>query len=426
MYDADDHKWLEKANPYHDNKGRFTSGSSGTATTPATPATTANAEPGRIRAAGKAAKDFVTNSRVIKHGVALAISGLMDAAAIHAKVTVGGFELPLGPAFLGRIENTLHRLAGTDEIVGTTAHAALSTGLATLIRIRSAAPGAPKPPPGPPPPPPNSKPKRTRAKSKSKTRTAPPFGSTKPGMFHVPPEAAKAAPRDGTSDPVLDLLMALQRALDQYAATLTKRSTPMDDETDDEPTKKRRVLHKLKIDEISAVDMPAQEHAKMVIMKRYEPDPISELSPDLAELDKRIDYVTRRGNYDASEVAALEADVAAIEKQLGRASGSMAKVAYNPTHSVSFAKRLEEVHLDGLRGCEALSKARRSVSQREFEDYQAGLQPRLQPTLAKSASVRAFEDLAKQIAREDRVPLHRAMSKARVDFPDEYESYQLA
>src|ERR1700693_3443124 len=31
---------------------------------------------------------------------------------------------------------------------------------------------------------------------------------------------------------------------------------------------KRRILHKLKINEISCVDSPAQEHARMIIMKR--------------------------------------------------------------------------------------------------------------------------------------------------------------
>ena len=31
---------------------------------------------------------------------------------------------------------------------------------------------------------------------------------------------------------------------------------------------KKRILHKIKIHEISAVDAPAQEHARMIIMKR--------------------------------------------------------------------------------------------------------------------------------------------------------------
>lgn len=38
------------------------------------------------------------------------------------------------------------------------------------------------------------------------------------------------------------------------------------------PTKKR-ILHKLKITEISGVDNPCQEHARMTIMKRVELDP---------------------------------------------------------------------------------------------------------------------------------------------------------
>lgn len=35
-----------------------------------------------------------------------------------------------------------------------------------------------------------------------------------------------------------------------------------------QPKSKRRILHKIKLTEISAVDRPCQEHAKMTIMKR--------------------------------------------------------------------------------------------------------------------------------------------------------------
>lgn len=46
---------------------------------------------------------------------------------------------------------------------------------------------------------------------------------------------------------------------------------------------KRRKLHKIRLDEISAVDRPAQEHARMTIMKRERDDELQMDNSDMAE-----------------------------------------------------------------------------------------------------------------------------------------------
>jgi hypothetical protein len=64
---------------------------------------------------------------------------------------------------------------------------------------------------------------------------------------------------------------------------------------------KRRILHKINLTEISAVDNPAQEHARMVIMKRVDPndtrrtrqeEPTMSFDSEVTKIMKR-DSVTR-------------------------------------------------------------------------------------------------------------------------------------
>jgi len=68
----------------------------------------------------------------------------------------------------------------------------------------------------------------------------------------------------------------------------------------DKKTGRRRILREFTITEISAVDRPAQEAAKMVLMKRGEPDG---LDKDESSFQTRVSEVAKR--HGCSRMAAM-------------------------------------------------------------------------------------------------------------------------
>jgi hypothetical protein len=83
--------------------------------------------------------------------------------------------------------------------------------------------------------------------------------------------------------------------------------------------RRRRVLNKIELTEISAVDRPCQEHAKVTIMKRADdPHLVSKSDTDLAG-GSAGDHTSTGANMatgDDAKVATLEKEVADLEKLL--------------------------------------------------------------------------------------------------------------
>ena len=139
--------------------------------------------------------------------------------------------------------------------------------------------------------------------------------------------------------------------------------------------RKRRVLREFRIDEISAVDRPAQQHAKMSIIKR----------------DDNIDaYRSHQSPVKFNEM------IDAIAK------------------SDKSRSRLE-VMRDLARRYPALRDADRLV-------------PSHRPSYEKieKRSVTDFRALVDQIAKRDGIEKSAAMSKARREHPAEFAAYQQA
>ena len=108
------------------------------------------------------------------------------------------------------------------------------------------------------------------------------------------------------------------------------------------PVKRRRILEKIKIDEISAVDKPAMEDALVTIMKRAEPtmNYLNDLEDAVLVLRDRIDVLNKtladrperaRPSQDFDEV------VAAIRKR-DNCSGTAAMSEARKSHPALFAQ----------------------------------------------------------------------------------------
>jgi|GraSoiStandDraft_57_1057295.scaffolds.fasta_scaffold172390_1 hypothetical protein len=142
---------------------------------------------------------------------------------------------------------------------------------------------------------------------------------------------------------------------------------------------KRRVLHKLILTEISAVDRPCQAHALAVIVKWRSGPP--------ANLAKRKE-------------------------------GRMPE---------SFDACVSEIRKSGLSGCDALSAARRA-DPKAFAAYQADghvSRPIFKAASASKAVV-DFQAVVRAIAKRDGCARSAAMSCARREHPELFDAYQQA
>ncbi|MGH6736809.1 MAG: hypothetical protein ACRECX_12160 [Methyloceanibacter sp.] len=143
--------------------------------------------------------------------------------------------------------------------------------------------------------------------------------------------------------------------------------------------RKRRIMREFKIDELSAVDRPAQAHALMTVMKR------DDRKDDDMQLSKIASYDT------------LSDAVAAVAK----AEGCPRHVAMSRA-AREFPDLVERHRAEGR---EAIAKAQESARA-----------PR--PLVTKA--VLAFQDKVELIAKRRGVPRHEAMSIARELYADEY------
>lgn len=132
---------------------------------------------------------------------------------------------------------------------------------------------------------------------------------------------------------------------------------------------KRRVLEKIKISEISAVDRPCQEGATVRIMKRQEPHmhDAGELTGRLLDLQAKVEHLSKQIAERA--VFRTEDDDDYYEEQ-----------QMEDLNQLADAIRLRE----GCTGTQALAKARREHPD-AFTDYQQG-----------TASNSGFEQLVTQ------------------------------
>ena len=117
---------------------------------------------------------------------------------------------------------------------------------------------------------------------------------------------------------------------------------------------------------------------------------------------------------DDITVAKLERELASLQKVFDDA---MAVASEDTFEEVVIAKREA-----GLDGCAALSAAR-LANPDAFKRYQSQGGRPVQDRVAPPPPS-AFELAAQEIAKSRKLPMHVAMQKARVEFPQEFNAYQ--
>ena len=137
-------------------------------------------------------------------------------------------------------------------------------------------------------------------------------------------------------------------------------------------TKKKRIMREFEISEISAVDRPAQAHARMSVMKREEPVGFDSFEAAVDHLAKFHEC----SRTDAMSMAA-RAHPALIEKynaegreQIVKAAHAAQKARTKPEAVTAFHKCVEDVaRRDNCSRTEALRRARTEHPE-EFSSYE--------------------------------------------------------
>ena len=178
------------------------------------------------------------------------------------------------------------------------------------------------------------------------------------------------------------------------------------------PIKRRRILTKIKINEISGVDTPAQEGAIVTIMKRREqelPMSLNALEDRVLVLKDRADVLTKT-LADRPEPAAPTPDfdevVAAIEKR-DQCSGTLAFTKARKEHPDAFAtyNRLQP------------KKPAKQTDDEDFEDLVAA-------AARKSAPAADFMREVDNVMIAKNLSRTQAMSEARRQNPELFAKFQ--
>lgn len=236
--------------------------------------------------------------------------------------------------------------------------------------------------------------------------------------------------------------------------------------------KRKRILDKIKLTEISGVDRPCQQGARVAIMKRAEPSSITKfdkahqrLSAALAkaypsheketEMTKKMDETMIDDELEGS-IIDLEAQLADLNKRLAEAE---AQTNHNQNNQILVSAPDFEDTVAGIRkrdGCsrtEALAKARKENAA-GFQNYSAGpandetfeslvageiakgvadsvARQRVglkYPNAAAAAIAKQgkhpFEKLVDAIMEQDGVSRSEAMARARKKEPMKFHHYQ--
>ena len=151
------------------------------------------------------------------------------------------------------------------------------------------------------------------------------------------------------------------------------------------PKRKRRIMQEFSIDELSAVDKPAQAHARMTIMKRADPE-----ENDDMRFEKIIDQPSAFDSFDEA------------------------------------VEHLKTIH--GCSGTEALRKAA-DAHPRLLEAYQKAGAVSSRPDFTKAARPQAVQEWDIAVAgvmERDGVTRTAAMSRVRSERPHLYDALQRA
>jgi hypothetical protein len=199
-----------------------------------------------------------------------------------------------------------------------------------------------------------------------------------------------------------------------------------------EPKRRRRILEKLKLTEISGVDNPCQEGARVAIMKRKEPNmndtenllegALIDLEAQVVDLNKKIDVAVHAEPKQPIHINEFENTVVEIRKRDGcsrtdalvkaRAENPNGFAAYNSDNTPQdFAALVAE---EIRKGCPAAVAAQR-----------VGLKyPSAAASVIEKAGKHPFEKVVDAIMEQDGCSRAEAMARARKKESAKFASYQ--
>jgi hypothetical protein len=179
-------------------------------------------------------------------------------------------------------------------------------------------------------------------------------------------------------------------------------------------------MRHFRIDEISAVDRPAQAAALATIIKR-DGRPVAEVehhaddfhfddSPALRELGERLAKAAERREQETRtmKTATENDDHVAFRKLADDAERSMNSYVAKRGRNTSRTEAAEQWRRDNPDQYEALNK----------------VGPRPSPVVAKRTASVAFQKLVDQIVDRDHCPRHVAMEVVRKSDPSAFKAYQ--
>jgi hypothetical protein len=200
--------------------------------------------------------------------------------------------------------------------------------------------------------------------------------------------------------------------------------------------KRRRILEKLVINEISGVDFPCQEGAGVAIMKRKATNMNEEVEGQMIDLEARIEHLTKtlatvtdkaeaKKDFDPFKrvrVTDFEQTVAEIQKRDAcTATEAMAKARKeNAAGFANYQANETNADFDSLVAAEIAKGCAPSVAaQRVGLKY-----PNAAAAMIAKKDKHPFEKLVDAIMEQDGVTRSVAMSRARKQEPVKFAHYQ--
>lgn len=202
---------------------------------------------------------------------------------------------------------------------------------------------------------------------------------------------------------------------------------------------KRRIMQRFTISEISAVDMPAQEGAKAMIVKRGDSEKIEtdhlgrtivkymqkDEDAELEDAPVRKFTPVRDAAWKAERDALLKDVADAFREE--RAQIAEKREQLRKEMTMTFEVEVAKARASGKSGTAAMIDARRAnpsaYEQHQAEGRQAATKANVQVTgnpVAKLAS-ETLTTKARDLAARENISLTTAMQKARRDNPDLFE-----
>jgi hypothetical protein len=193
--------------------------------------------------------------------------------------------------------------------------------------------------------------------------------------------------------------------------------------------KRKRILDKLVLTEISGVDRPCQEGAHVAIMKRKETtmDEVQELEGAVLDLEARVQELNKKTTQPHAPIAVndFETTVTEIRKRdnCSRTDALVKARAENPNGFAAYNSDNTPNDFDALMAAEIAKGAPASVARQRV-----GLKfPNAAATLiAKTSGKHPFESVVDAIQEQAGVTRTVAMSRARRKEPAKFQHYQEA